>query len=227
MTASLIALLASATGIAFVHTFAPDHWMPFAALARGQGWSRRRLVGVTLTAGLGHVGSSVLIGVIGITLGWALELIQWMQGSRGQLSLWMLVFFGFGYAGWGLWRARGWRHAHVHAGELHTHEHGHDAHRHRDAVRGVSSWSLFVIFVLGPCEALVPLMFAAVPMGPMAVLGTSLAFSAATVATMTALALLAAAGFSLVRSEAFERHLQFLTGTAIGATALLVLVLDI
>ena len=45
--------------------------------------------------------------------------------------------------------------------------------------------------------------------------------------TMTALSLLAAAGFSLVRGETFERHLQFLTGTAIGATALLVLALGI
>src|SRR5262245_5908466 len=107
MTAFL-ALLISATGVAFVHTFAPDHWMPFAALARAQGWSRRKLIGVTLTAGLGHVGSSVAIGLLGITLGWALSLIQWMEGSRGQLSLWLLVAFGFGYGAWGLWRARGW-----------------------------------------------------------------------------------------------------------------------
>lgn len=227
MNAPLLALLLSAVGIATVHTLAPDHWAPFAALARAQGWSRRRLIGVTLTAGLGHVGSSIAIGVAGIGLGWALSIIQWMQEQRGTLSLWLLVAFGFGHAAWGVWRARRWRHAHVHGTELHTHEEGGRAHAHRDGVRGLSSWTLFVIFVLGPCEALVPLMFAAVPLGPLAVLATSLAFSGATVATMTVLSVLASAGFSLVRGEAFERHLQLLTGTAIGGTALLVLALGI
>ena len=36
------ALVAAAISIGSIHTLAPDHWVPFAALARAQRWSARR-----------------------------------------------------------------------------------------------------------------------------------------------------------------------------------------
>lgn len=230
----ILALSISAGTIAFLHTFAPDHWMPFAALARAQGWSRFKLLWVTFTAGLGHVGASVVVGLLGLWLGWALDAIQWMQGERGTLSLYLLMAFGAAYALWGHVRARDWREAHGHGDAVHTHAHGHDTHHHPHPERSpvdptrISAWTMFVVLVLGPCEALVPLMFAGVRLGVAGVLWATFAFSAVTLLTMVGLAMLAHEGFGFVKQKHFfERHAHTLTGAAISSTAAAVLLLGI
>jgi nickel/cobalt transporter (NicO) family protein len=231
--ASVVALVASACGIAFIHTFAPDHWMPFAALARAQRWSRFKLARVTFVASLGHVGASVAIGAAGLWLGWALDAIQFVQGSRGEWALYLLIAFGLGYALWGVYRARRWRLTHPHAdGSVHAHEHGLQAHSHprqgaMTTAPRVTTWALFVVLVLGPCEALVPLMFAGAQVSLGAVVWTTAAFGLSTMATMVGLALLAHAGFRLVRWQLLEKHVHTLTGLAISVTAALVMVLGI
>ena len=84
-----------------------------------------------------------------------------------------------------------------------------------------------MVFVLGPCEALVPIMFAGVQVGAVGVVSVTAAFSLFTLATMVTLALLAHAGFRRVRSGFLERNIHALTGATITATAAAVLFLGI
>ena len=65
MTVTL-ALVGAAISVGAVHTYAPDHWMPFAALARAGHWSPRRTAAITAVCGLGHVTVSVLLGVLAL-----------------------------------------------------------------------------------------------------------------------------------------------------------------
>ena len=249
--ATVTALCAAAAGIAAVHTLAPDHWMPTAALARAQGWSRLKLLGTTLWWGGAHVGSSIVLGGAGLWLGWQLDALQGLQGQRGTLALWLLVAFGLGYALWGVRRARDWQHAHAHGGAVHTHgPGGHVHHRHaapkaaahrnvlarkarpsgRVTVRPahrLGAAAMLLVFVLGPCEAMLPLMFAGVALGPLGVVAVTLTFSAVTVATMVVLTFLAYAGFTRVRVQGLERYAHALTGAGIAACAGTVLVLGI
>ena len=62
-----------------LHTIAPDHWVPFAALARAQGWSRGRTIRITALCGFGHVTVSVLLGVLALIFG--LEVLR-LVGER-------------------------------------------------------------------------------------------------------------------------------------------------
>ena len=39
-------LVAAAVSVGFFHSFAPDHWLPFVALAKGSSLSMRRFTGV-------------------------------------------------------------------------------------------------------------------------------------------------------------------------------------
>ena len=57
------ALAAAAVTVGSLHTLAPDHWIPFAALARARGWSSGRTLRVTLLCGFGHVTVSALLGL--------------------------------------------------------------------------------------------------------------------------------------------------------------------
>ena len=62
----------SAAAIAFFHTMlGPDHYLPFIAMSRAQGWSLARTATITTSAGQAMSPSAVLLGVVGITLGLA------------------------------------------------------------------------------------------------------------------------------------------------------------
>ena len=70
MTHELTLLVIAAASIGFVHTLlGPDHYLPFIVIAKARKWSLAKTLWLTLACGIGHVGSSVLVGVIGIVLG--------------------------------------------------------------------------------------------------------------------------------------------------------------
>lgn len=206
-------LVWTAAALGFLHTIlGPDHYLPFVMMAKAHRWSRRKTAWVTLACGLGHVVSSVVIGLILIGLGTAWT--QWEGSSwaslhelRGSVAAWSLIGVGAALMLWGVVRAlRNRPHAHPHAhedGEVHLHGHSHHgAHMHahghepapaqltRDpapeqAVRRLTPWVLFTIFVFGPCESLIPLMLASWATAGVAGSGLVVgAFTLATVATI-------------------------------------------
>ena len=87
MTQELAILTVTALSIGFFHTlFGPDHYLPFIMMARAQQWSKRKTILITLVCGVGHVLSSVVLGLIGVAMGVAvikLEAIESFEGIRG------------------------------------------------------------------------------------------------------------------------------------------------
>lgn len=189
---ALLVLLSAAATIAIGHTAAgPDHYVPFIAMSRAGRWSFARTLAVTTLCGLGHVLSSVLLGVIVIIIGQQiLSRVEWLQEQRGNVAGWLLLGFGLAYLAWGIVAAIRNRphshlhvhadgtvhaHAHTHTGEhLHVHEHAGEprtAHRHahepalaaggQAGMPRLTPWILFTIFVFGPCEPMIPLLLGA------------------------------------------------------------------
>lgn len=136
MTADLEALSAAAVTIGFFHTlYGPDHYLPFVAMSRVGGWNLRKTMIVTLLCGVGHVASSVVLGLIGIAFGIVVLQLETLEGLRGDVAGWLLVAFGLTYFSWGVVQAirnRPHTHLHVHFdGTVHAHQHVHqDAHLH-------------------------------------------------------------------------------------------------
>lgn len=167
MTHELTILLTAAASIGFFHTlFGPDHYLPFIVMAQSGKWSLRKTTLITLLCGLSHVASSVVLGLIGVTLGIAVSKLEFIEGFRGNLAAWALIAFGLVYFVWGIRRAaRNKPHHHPHTHKdlaSHTHTHVHDdehAHVHEaSSPKSITPWVLFTIFVLGPCEPLIPLL---------------------------------------------------------------------
>lgn len=206
---SLLVLLTSTGAIAVVHALAPDHWVPFASIARAQGWSRGRLFWVTLVSGLGHVGSSLVIGSLGLLLGLSLANLGSLESQRGEVAGLLLIGFGVAYAVWGL--------KHM--------------HRHRnarlDARRSVTIWTLVAIFVLGPCEPLIPLMFLGAAHSWAGVLLISLVFGLVTLIMMVGLAWLAYTGTQLFNASRIEPYNHAIAGVVIALTGGMVMFLGI
>ncbi|MBI5240267.1 MAG: sulfite exporter TauE/SafE family protein [Elusimicrobia bacterium] len=219
------AILATAASLGLIHTvLGPDHYIPFAALSQARGWSDSKTALITVLCGVGHVASSVLIGLAGIALGSAVSRLEWLEGLRGDLAGWLLLCFGLAYMLWGVKHAlRGRRHAHVHSHAdegPHAHEHAHQAlHAHPHGEESsVTPWALFIVFVFGPCEPLIPvLMYPAMKTGLGLAMAAAAVFSAATLAAMLVCVFLLLRGLSSVPAQRLERYAHALAGFAIFA----------
>ena len=230
MNGELALLAFSAAAIAFAHTLlGPDHYLPFVAMARARRWSLSKTLRITLLCGTGHLAGSVLLGVAGIALGLQLSSLTWLEGVRGSLAAWLLIGFGLAYTAWGLRQAhRNLRHTHWHHhdGVTHVHEHSHhDAHAHvheaKSASKSLTPWVLFVIFILGPCEPLIPLlMYPAARVDALGVIVVTAVFGIVTVLTMLATVAIALRGLKAFHFQRFERYGQALAGATILACGL-------
>jgi sulfite exporter TauE/SafE len=228
MNSGLLLLGVNSAAVALLHTlFGPDHYVPFVVMARARRWSAGRTTLITLACGLGHVGSSVLLGLAGAAGGVELQRILHIESFRGGLATWALIVFGALYLVWGLRRAhRAQVHAHAHFhedGSCHVHPHAHDcrhAHVHDEAApASLTPWILFTIFVFGPCEPMIPLiMYPAAGADWVGVAFVALVFSAVTIVTMLAVVLLSLYGVRLVPLGRMERYSHALAGAAILLT---------
>jgi len=233
ITGFSLSVLGAAGGVAFLHTIlGPDHYLPFVVLARARSWSIARTLVVTAICGLGHVASSVLLGGLGVVFGVAVAKIEGVEGGRGDLAAWALVAFGLAYALWGV------RHAlrnskgietHEHHGHVHLHTHGDAKHSHDHGMgSNLTFWALFLVFVLGPCEPLIPLFVLPASRGDWILAGaTVVVFTAVTLVTMVGLTALALKGAKQLRLGRLERWSHTLAGSVIAASGLAILFLGL
>lgn len=234
MTQELSILVGTAAVIGVLHTvIGPDHYVPFIAMAGARRWSLRRTLGTTALCGVGHVLGSVVLGTLGIALGWAVGGLEWMEGTRADLAAWLLLGFGLVYTVWGLRQAvlnRPHKHWHSHAdGTVHEHTHvhqeqhahAHDAKAGQRRFRGVTPWVLFVIFVFGPCEALIPMLMVPAAQGSWWGIGlVVLVFGSVTVTTMLLAVTVGYLGVSRLSLGRLERYSHALAGLTLVACGL-------
>ncbi len=222
----MLVLLMSAGTIGVIHTLlGPDHYLPFIVLSRARNWTRTRTLWITFISGVGHVTGSVILGMIGIAMGISLSKIEAIESSRGSLVGWMLIAFGLLYTGYGIYKYfKKGAHMHLPAflrpksirhSDLHLHEG--DLKEEEDAGR-LTPWILFLIFVFGPCEVLIPmLVYPAANHSGLGVFLVALVFGIATVGTMLLVVMLGYKGLSLVRFKGREHQLHLFAGLVILA----------
>ncbi len=233
MTENLTALTITAASLAFIHTvLGPDHYLPFIVMSRARKWTIYKTSWVTLLSGFGHVISSILLGTIGIGVGIALNKLEFMESVRGDLAAWLFVLFGLGYMSWGIYRAiqnKPHKHIHYHTnGSTHVHEHIHLEEHDHTHKNNITPWILFTIFLLGPCEPLIPLlMYPAAQSSSWGVAQVSIVFGLVTMLTMLALVLLASYGLKFVKLGKMERYTHVIAGATILLSGIAILFLGL
>jgi sulfite exporter TauE/SafE len=229
MSTEILVLCGTAATIGFMHTlFGPDHYLPFIVMSRAAGWKPGKTALITFLCGLGHVMSSVVLGLIGIAFGIAVMKLEAFEGFRGNIAAWLLIGFGFAYAVWGVHRAlrnKPHHHLHVHGnGRAHTHEHAHvseHTHVHGAEKKNLTPWILFTIFVFGPCEPLIPiLMYPAAKSSVTGMVLVAAVFSLCTIGTMMTVVMLTSWGISFARFGRLERYTHALAGATICLSGL-------
>ena len=151
-TALLLVLSVAVVGV--LHTVVPDHWVPITLMARQRGWSKAETARAALTAGTGHVVTTLIIGLVVWAAGvaFATRFGHWVD------TIASLALVGFG--GWiavSAWRElhSGKGHGHSHGGLFGGHQHGSHDHQARpgsihgpelqsiDTGHGVAELSIF------------------------------------------------------------------------------------
>ncbi|MBV8281969.1 MAG: hypothetical protein JO347_07895, partial [Candidatus Eremiobacteraeota bacterium] len=145
-------LVLTVAGVGILHTLVPDHWLPIAVLARQHGWTRRETARAAFGAGIGHVTTTLLLGLlvwaVGIVLAARFGVILSTASSLALIAfgLWIAI---------GAWRELrggmldaqlqlagagaplGHRHRHVHPGGVeHMHYHEHEPSGSHDVEAG-------------------------------------------------------------------------------------------
>jgi hypothetical protein len=189
------------------------------------------MTAITALCGVGHVAGSGILGLVGIAIGLAAGRLEAFESTRGTLAAWCLLGFGLAYSVWGLRRALR-RRPH---GRLHVHENSSLLHRHAESEGGpghthplrpdLTPWLLFVVFVFGPCEPLIPLLMYPAATGDLAgALGVWVVFAVVTVGTMVALVHVAATGLDFWPGKRrLERFAHALAGVTLSLCGLAML----
>nr|MDO8109210.1 hypothetical protein [Candidatus Sigynarchaeota archaeon] len=287
MSLEVLAITALTLG-AFHTIVGVDHYLPFIVLGKSRNWSMKKIMGVTFICGVGHVLSSVLIGMAGLLLGMAVAPLEAIEGIRGDIASWGLVIFGLVYGTWGLYHGyknKSHTHAHLHLHE-HEHDHGHEhaapdhgEHEHHDepavdhahehpahdhhehhehglsheqdhdhehlhehvhehshvedhahvhARKELTFWSIFIVFVLGPCEPLIPfVMYEAISFNWVGIAWVTFVFSAATVSIMLIFVFLASKGLVHLKVKSLERYIHAIAGYIIAGSGLAIILFGI
>ncbi|MBI3308577.1 MAG: hypothetical protein HYZ79_04320 [Candidatus Melainabacteria bacterium] len=125
--------------LGFIHTiFGLDHYLPFIVLSKANRWSFAKTFLITALCGFAHTLSSVFIGFIGILIMQNFKKVNLVESFRGELAIWLLISIGFIYLIWGIKNAKN--------------------PQIINSKSNLVTFSMFVVFVLGPCEPLIPLM---------------------------------------------------------------------
>lgn len=205
MQQELLILSVTALSLGFIHTLiGPDHYIPFIAMAKAGRWSLTKTIIITFVCGIGHILSSVILGLVGITLGIAVIKLTAVESFRAEIAAWLLISFGLVYFVWGLrkaWKSKHHEHLHLHPG---THE------------PNLTPWILFTVFVFGPCEPLIPLiMYPAAKNSLYGLLLVTGIFGSVTIATMLFIVITAYFGLNLIPAKKLEKYMHALAGATI------------
>lgn len=239
MSTQILMLSLTAASIGVVHTLAgPDHYLPFVVLSKARNWNRAKVIWITALCGFGHIAGSVILGTIGIACGFAISKIKVFESVSGSITAWLFILFGLMYAIWGLRKVfQNKKHVHSHShfgGIFHNHSHTHiqsHAHPHiteaeipknndststKTSYKDLTPWLLFVLFVFGPCEPLIPLfMYPAYQHSIVGIIAVTTVFGVVTIATMLSVVLMMTFGISFIRFQKFEKYTHAIAGATI------------
>lgn len=223
MTTEILSLSMAVVWTGFIHCLCgPDHYVPFVAMSRVGSWSLRKTLTITFLCGIGHILGSALIGFAGIALGLIMFQLEKAETIRGDIAAWMLFGFGVAYTVGGMvYALRRNQSRYLSTGDGTNVTNGTSGSEVAVAgapTQSMTPWILFVVFLFGPCEPLIPyLMIPAAKANMWGVAWITFLFGATTLATMITLVALIYRGTLAFQFHAMQRWGHAVAGLVIMA----------
>jgi sulfite exporter TauE/SafE len=220
MQAEIFYLSITAMSISCLHTATgPDHYIPFIALSKARKWAVNKTIIITILCGLGHVLGSVILGFIGIILGWSLSVVGLLNTVRGSFAGWLMFLAGLFYTLYAILKIKNnssHRHFDIDGNEIYVYNHRDGEFVSPSDKKILTPWILFSIFVLGPCEPLIPLLsFPAAKQSVANIVIVICVFTLFTLITMLIMVLLGFYGISFFKAFKLEKYAPALAGITV------------
>ena len=210
MDHTLFTLVIAAASLGVLHTLmGPDHYLPFIAISGARKWTVKKTAWVTGICGFIHIALAFLIGILGLRLGEGLFRLKGIEGFMSSIFGWLLISVGILYLVIGIRKIVGSRYSIKWLNRLNNAS-------GKTRKGALIPWLLFIIFVFGPCEPLVPILL--VPAEGLGISGLILitsVFGISTILTMLVLVLVPKAVISKVKLNPAESYLQLIAGSVI------------
>ena len=221
--ANLFAYIIGAAIVGMLHMSAPDHWLTLCVLARNKKWAPKKLFGVSLMTAIGHVGLSVVMGLVVVVIGLVFShlISDYLDTGIGIVMVVGGLIVGI------IPLVRKNPHDHDHSHD-HDHEHGHN-HEHDEGEKyGKLTSKIGYFAVLGaalsPDPSIIPIYFSAISAGFYFALELSAVFAAASILTLLLLVQLGTMGLVKTLARIPEKYNDSMVGFVIMAIGIYVLV---
>jgi len=191
---SLAGLIVSALTISVLHAILPDHWLTFVLVGSAQRWSKRKIIRLVFLAGGGHVLLTTMLGLVIASI--AKGLLPFLGYFETYVTSVVLIILGFIYIALGV----------AHRGD----------HHKSGLSDKATETSLFLMLTLSPCEAMIPVFFAASTLGWDSLLIMSVVATLGTISGMVILTYLGLEGYRRIHFPWLEKNER----TAIGVILL-------
>ncbi len=206
MEQGMIILSTTALALGAFHTVAgPDHYLPFVALSKTRNWGIAKTLWIVIFCGLGHVLGTIVLAEFFIYLGYTIDDFKLFESMRGGIASWILLTSGVVYTIWAVY--------HLLMNKYKKHSHDKIL---GDKKKSVTFWWLFIIFVLGPCEYMIGLLYAASSRGTLSLIVVSVLFSVATISAMIVMTFLMLKGINLVKFHKLEKYQHIMAGLTLA-----------
>ncbi|MDE1770704.1 MAG: hypothetical protein KGI28_09165 [Thaumarchaeota archaeon] len=212
--ANLFAYIIGAAVVGILHMSAPDHWLTLCVLARNKKWAPKKLFGISFITAIGHVGLSVVMGLIVVVIG---------RVFSHLISDYLDTGIGISMIGAGLVvgiipLVRKSEHHHDH------HEHEHDEEKKFGKLTSKVGYFAVLGAALSPDPSIIPIYLSAISAGFYFALELSIVFAAASIITLLLLVQLGTVGLAKSLAKIPEKYNDSMVGFVIMAIGIYVLV---
>lgn len=199
----------------FLHTLQPDHWLPFALVAKAQGWSRRKTVLVSTLGAVADVAPETIMGLL-LMLGWE-ELLHATHAWEDVIPLIngsVLLILGGIYTTWAIHRSRrgGSSHFHIH---FHAQRHEGEGGRPGGPMLEKVTIGLLIASAISPCLGTLGVFQSLIGRSWGLRLGAIGVYALVSIMVEVTFVLLALRAYRSLRFPFLERHAETMTGLLI------------
>ena len=215
--ANLFAYVIGAALVGILHMSAPDHWLTLCVLARNKQWAPKKLFGISFMTAIGHVGLSVVMGLVVVVIGLVFSHL---------ISYYLDTGIGIAMVGGGLVvgiipLVRKNPHHHDHS---HVHDHEHDEGKKYGKLTSKIGYFAILGAALSPDPSIIPIYLSAISAGFYFALELSVVFAVASIVTLLLLVYLGTMGLTKTLAKIPEKYNDSMVGFVIMAIGIYVLV---
>lgn len=193
----MIQLIIGSFLLSMIHALIPNHWIPMVMIGKAEHWSRQEILGVTALAGLAHVVSTILLGVLIGLVG--LELSNEYRITSTTVAPLLLIFMGLIYF--------------IIDFDKHRNSHVPEKRKVRGKPKAAIALTLAVAMFFSPCLEIETYYFMAGIYGWTGIILISVIYSVVTISGMLLLVALGYKGMEQFNLDFLGHHEKKITGS--------------